>query len=163
MSPTVDHVGQELLGSDLDWFAADINGNIGQFSSNGTLAVPSAVKENIQLWENVSDQLLELPERKGSSVRHSSARNWNRWFEAVDSSRVDYYYGASEEWADRGFFAFDCPRELKGDPYFLVCSPHEPLNLEQLAADLKNWIGVLRFPFTFSSRQTIAAEEILRL
>lgn len=158
-----------LAHLDLDWFAVDCLGNLGHFTSNATIVVPLAVKAGIEskdergLWRDLADRMFELPVKPGSSTVHLYAEEWQPELKLAEESKRDAYYGASTEWSDRGFFSFDCVRELGGDPYFLVSSPSNPLCIADIPSNDRLLIEAHRFSFEFSSCESIAADLILGL
>ena len=159
----IDPLSAKLLGLDIDWFAVDCDGSLGHFTSNGTLIVPPAVREKIEFWKEITHRLLEIPESEGSSNLHQNAETWEPWLRSAEASKRSEYYGVSEEWSNRGFFSFDCPRKLDGNPYFMVTSPRVPRPISDLQPEIKYAIGNLRFGFSFSTCELIPAKTILNL
>lgn len=154
---------------DLDWFAVDCLGKVGHFTSNGTLVVPPGMKESVELmgeqgvWQDLANRMMDLPEKTGSSIVHSYVEEWEPELKLAEQSKRDMYFGASTEWSDRGFFSFDCARELDGDPYFLVSSPLHPLSIEDVGSNDRVLIETHRFSFEFASCESIAADLVLGL
>lgn len=158
-----------LAHLDLDWFAVDRLGYLGHFMSNATTAVPSAIRDGVEMrcerdfWRDLADRMFDLPVKADSSIVHSYAKEWQPYLQIAGKSKREAYYAASTEWSERGFFSFNCVRKLGGDPYFLVSSPSHPLASTDLETEDRMLVEKHRFNFEFSECQTISVDAILRL
>ncbi|MGS2724731.1 hypothetical protein ACVBEJ_13395 [Porticoccus sp. GXU_MW_L64] len=118
---------EELVGREFDWFAIDIEGNIGLFSTTGEGTIPSPVIEAYSEHDKISEQL-ESP-------------NW----------------GSSEVWSDYsalGLYVYDW--DLHGGPYKQTRAPSKDMSSE-LKQKLLSLKSLYTFPVKFAELKEVVS------
>jgi hypothetical protein len=122
---------------DLDWYAIDIDGQVGQFSTAGFGPVPSAVFRSYLAYIDAIEHVKSLPIR----CKYTLLRK----------------YPITASWelaAQRGLFGYDWDSSRAGWydsnlPYELVTLPLRPLMVDELPSEVADWVSQIRFPVSF--------------
>lgn len=136
----------DLQTEDLDWFGVDSIGEVGHFTSAGTVLLPARV---IQSRENLDEayQCFErLPRFSKALLAPEVEVWWKGW--ATDGIRKGHWEAFSE-WAERGLYTFDCLIWDRKGPYYMVAFPESPLLEASLPPKVAKYLGEFRFPFRF--------------
>jgi hypothetical protein len=120
-------------GPDLEWFAIDVDGNVGAFCNAGYGPVPSTVFSSWELFNRTLDTIAALP-----------AVGNDRWIVEKPPRCVTW-----KDWACAGLFAFDwqyAPSPPSPElPYDLYAIPTRPLLVSELPTDVAEYISQSKF------------------
>ena len=115
----------EIAGGEFDWFAKDIEGNIGLFATAGEGTVPDIVVSNYEEHSKIIESI-ESP-------------NW----------------GSEDVWSDyasMGLYVYDW--SLPGGPYKLMKSPTSEMS-RKLQSQIKSLSSLYVLKIKYSDNQTI--------
>ena len=124
-APIMSIYEEEIEGREFDWYAEDIDGKIGLFSTAGEGFMPESVIENFSNHDEISDSL--------------DSPNW----------------GSPEVWSDYaklGFYVYDW--DLPGGPYKKERSPVGEMTLE-LKNKLLSLIDIPKLNVKFSELEVV--------
>lgn len=136
---------------DIDWFAADREGNLGYFTTGGRGALPHSIAMSIDAMSEVLTFILnsleELPDYEISRDALSKAEVL-----ASDQIAVRRYMNDFAAMAKRGLYAFDAYLWPEGgNPYFRVAVPVEPRGLSDLSSEIAGVFEQTKFDVSFAS------------
>jgi hypothetical protein len=133
---------------DWDWYAVDVDGNIGHFTSAGLRLLPRSVKADEQRARSLIDFFSGLADTTVPRVCIPINEQPRSFGSEAGRSR---YLKSFAEMGSKGLFSFDTQmlhgRDAK---YFKVAVPVMPLRLEQLPADVQTQLLVTRANVKFS-------------
>jgi hypothetical protein len=129
----------DLRGIEHDWIAVDQDGHLGFFSTAGAGFYPVFFADNLDVFVEAIEDLLQLPE----SSQVLFAPNLSTWL--------------TNDWrsfAARGFYAYDC--DPCGGPYRKVAAPKSPVHVSDISSSMQLLAGKIRFDsICFSNRNVI--------
>jgi hypothetical protein len=137
---------EAFVGREFDWFAVDVAGHVGHFSTAGFGPVPLPVLDRLdearadELW-SLGKRLLELP---------------------VTGRATGHLPGRIDDWLEfgrRGLFSFDW--QLWPGPYLRAATPSIPLGVAALSPELRRLIRLVEWPgVRFAEMQSVRPEEL---
>lgn len=148
---------EEEFTRDWDWYAVDLEGSVGHFTSAGQRALPKSVKLDREMAIQSSQYFFELaPILGGWSIREQAEADCGGW----KKQGKDRYIKDFALMASKGLFSFDT--EITNDPngrYFLVAIPDRNLRISDLPLDIQRFVAQTRAPLRFAENHYIDGQE----
>lgn len=126
-------------GLDLDWYAFDIKGRCGHFTSGGSDLVPDIVLKDLEIYKKINDYFLGLPLRGSPTLVGIENGDMTSWIER----------------AARGLYSYDYNMDYSG-PYDLLYVPSAALYRVEMDQNIASMLPVL--PNVDFSKQTEIAK-----
>jgi hypothetical protein len=154
----------ELAGLDLDWWAMDMNGYIGHFTTAGMAPFPRQLKISSHhlLW----DYFFEIALVRGSAYESSEWEKIsgevvkaNFLIKSVDIARK-LLLSSYKFMGERGMFSYAGDMPNGRNNYFRLIVPSSPLTIKMLPQDIKNIVQEITFPVSFSQARIITKDLI---
>ena len=123
---------------ELDWFATDINGNIGVFSAVMNAQIPESVKASYDNYIRLNRWIESLPLFTSAILTTSEAGDFSSWI----------------LYAEKGLFAFDFQDIHRLKPkkqYDLIARPVNPLNINNLVISVDTLAAFAKLDCDFAS------------
>lgn len=158
----------EQLYSDLDWYAIDRDGNIGQFSTAGHRLLPVSFASNKEMTEKLSNYFESLsfgerdfficPSLKNNSLALKNMFNLS--FEAKQMSDISKHFG--KRMASRGLFSYDSNTmwNPKYKSYFRFAIPKQELKIDHLPHEIKAILENFRLSQISFAEADLISDEI---
>jgi hypothetical protein len=154
----------ELAGLDLDWWATDMNGNIGHFTTDGVTPFPRQLK--ISSHHLLCDYFFETALVRGSA---DESLGWEKIsgkvvkahfpIKSVDIARK-LLLSSYKFMGERGIFSYAGNMPNGRNHYFRLIVPSSPLMIDMLPQDIKNIVQEITFPVSFSQAHIITKDLI---
>jgi hypothetical protein len=158
MVETIGFDEDEQWTKDLSWFAVDIAGKIGHFTTGGEKLLPPKVAKNKQLWEKINEYFNSLSSLEEENYLVCSDLSHHR----KDCPITDLYgyIKPSAKMTEKGLYSYDSPPLLWERPYIRVTIPKKELTLEDLPEEIKHFMEGLRL-YEISFAETSLIPEVL--
>lgn len=149
----------EQWHSDLDWYAVDKDGNIGQFLTGGHRLLPSSFASNKEVSEKLSHYFDNLPFTDKDFVYCPNLEKNMRELEANQIN--EHFMPFSQKMASRGLYSYDSDGDTyKNRPYFRVTIPKKALTLADLPKEIRGILENLRMNEISFAEDSLIPEEI---
>lgn len=145
----------EQLYSDLDWYAIDRDGRVGQFLTAGNRLLPPSFASNREMTEKLSDYFESLPfgekdyficpNLKKNSLAHKNMSVFSAEFQMTTFDLAKHF---SKRMASRGLFSYDSNtlNHSNYKDYFRFAIPKQELKLDDLPDEIKIILENYRLP-----------------
>lgn len=172
----------EQLYSDLDWYAIDRDGRLGQFATAGHRLLPPSFASNKEMTEKLSAYFENYPYKFGNYTICSDLKKNNLKFTASKISTItgiktidermrnqlfdemvgdERQLGFFRKMSSRGLYTYDSNSfEYSSLNYFRVAIPKEELRLDDLPQDIKSILQKLRLPEISFAESSLISENI---
>jgi hypothetical protein len=150
----------EEFTRDWDWYAHDLEGNIGHFTTAGLRCLPKALKEDRAAAERVVNFFLHDASETGSyNVRpgvETEAGGWDK------PGARDRFLKSFAEMARKGTFSYNTEM-IHGSRgrYYLVAIPEYPIHIADLPPEIARLVCRVRAPLLFATTDHIAEGDTL--
>ncbi|MBS1795227.1 MAG: hypothetical protein JSS81_15325 [Acidobacteria bacterium] len=143
---------------DLPWYAVDLEGRIGHFTTGGEKLFPPVVAESREDWEVLNNYFENLPAiQEGNYIVCPDLRN------KLDSRLVPNIFGyikPSAEMSARGLFAYDSPPDDNERSYIRVTMPKKELKFDDLPEEIKNILQNFRLSEIDFTQNSLILDEM---
>lgn len=170
----------EQLYSDLDWYAIDRDGRLGQFSTAGHRFLPPSFAANKEMTEKLSAYFENCPYKFGNYAICPDLKENNLKFtnssistgtgiKVIDEKMRNQLFnemisderqlGFFRKMSSRGLYAYDSNSfEYSSLNYFRVTIPKEELKIDDLPQDIKSILQKLRLPEISFAESSLISE-----
>jgi hypothetical protein len=132
----------EQLDSDLDWYAVDEQGNVGEFLTGGARLLPPSFSSNREISEKLSEYFRNLPFQEGDFTFCPDLEKNMRELKSGEIN--ERFMPSSQKMASRGLFSYDSDNyTYKDRPYFRVAIPKKALKLAELPPEIRSILETL--------------------
>jgi hypothetical protein len=138
---------------DWDWYASDANGQIAHFTSAGLRALPASVKRSTEAALELIAFFESLPER--SVDVHLSARAEQEVAQLAEPAKIERRLRDFVRSARRGLFSYDTEMVQGKADYYLLASPKQPLNIDDLPHEVRSMLMPAASILSFASMTDI--------
>lgn len=172
----------EQLYSDLDWYAVDRDGRIGQFSTAGHRLLPPSFASNKEMTEKLSEYFERLPFKYGNYIIcHDFKRNNLKFTNSKISTKTgikiidekmrnqlfdemiqdEKQLGFFRNMSSRGLYTYDSNSfEYSSLNYFRVTIPKNELKFDDLSQEIKSLLENLRLSEISFAKDSLISENI---
>lgn len=131
----------EEFGRDWDWFAVDLDGNIGHFTIAGLRALPETILRDQDAAERLIRYFDERATTTGFSVRATAEVDSGGW----GTGGQERFIRSFAEMSSKGLFSFNTEMIHGPDArYHLVTRPDHPLRIEDVPDEIQKVLGRTR-------------------
>ena len=157
-STTIDET--EEYGRDWDWFAVDREGFVGHFTSGGVRRLPNSVRQDRERVEFLDHYFSEEAPAIGGWFPAPNVEDEVGPFK--DEAARRWFFESFAEVACCGAYSYNTElRPGKGEDYYLVAMPQQPLKLEEVPEAVQHLLIQTLAPLSFRERVRIPANETL--
>jgi hypothetical protein len=150
----------EEFSRDWDWYAVDLDQQIGHFTTAGIRSLPSSVKRDRCATEAVGVYFQELARTCGYSIRTAAEADAGGWKTVAIRAR---YLQSFTDMAARGLFSYNTQLVYNAEAkYYLVAVPECPLRLSDLPLNIRQMVSRTRASVCFGATEYISERETLR-
>ena len=140
----------DLDGTDLDWFAVDVDGHLAHFTSGGSRVVPAKVVASESDLERATVMLRALPMIGKAKICFRAPGIIDTWIDM----------------AKRGLFSYDFISEdnnyFEKGHYRLIARPESPVRIESLDPLLQKALPSFRAPGLCFQKVDRVTQEMLK-
>ena len=144
---------------DLDWYAVDEQGNVGEFLTGGHRLLPPSFASNKEISETLSDYFGNLPFEEGDFTFCPNLEKNMRELKAGEIN--ERFMPSSQKMAARGLYSYDSDSYVyKERPYFRVALPKKALKLAELPPEIRVILESLKIKGINFVEDSLISEEI---
>ncbi len=145
--------------TDIDWFAIDINGFVGHFSSQGS-CIPENLPDSIEEVNAISQFMFELPFECEEIIPNPRIEDYVQ-FESRIGRKT--YFEEFDEVVMRRLFAFDKTEPIDSDDhrFHLAASPGNPMVVDELPNKISEALKKMKFDMDFQKDYSVDVSEYL--
>jgi hypothetical protein len=143
---SISDVDERMI--DWDWYACDLRGCIGHFTSAGLRLLPRTVKADRDRAEKLIRFFTGLDRASAYVVRDGVEADAGGW---ESSARREQYLKSFVATGSRGLFSYDTQMlHSRSASYYLVVRPERPLTIDELPLEVQSLIQITRMPLVFA-------------
>lgn len=151
--PSIDQ--SEEFDRDWDWFALDLNGHIGHFTTAGLRQLPETVRADREAAVKLVQYFQATSQATECIVREEAESDAGGWGE----NGMERYVRSFADMSRRGLFSYDT-QMFHGSSacYYLVTKPAEPLTVKAIPQEIRTLLERTRASLRFD--QTVYVPEV---
>lgn len=145
---------------DWDWYAYDLQGNIGHFTTAGLRSFPRSVRQDREALKQLHEYLATLVTKARVSIAAPAGVESGR---SRDARARDKYLSSFVGAAEKGLFSYNTEIARGSEAkYYLVAKPENPIHIGSLPERIQTIVRRTQAPVSFVLAEYIPEKETLQ-